>query len=275
MDLSLGFLFCSIDLYFCLCASSNSIKVERHLILCWMQLNKFTHLVPNFAHLRYLWEIYYNHVFVYVIPGEIRFPKPGQHYRRSLVGCSAWGCKELDKTERLHFDFSLSCIRKGNGNPLQCSCLENPKDGRAWWTAICGVTQSRTRLERLSSSSSSCYYCYYDSTPLIVPALNSLSLPCFVSDKTSIPHTWEKVENLLCRWQFPIEPKTVFTFIITLYFCKNFIIHVQVNFKDCPSSVLSTASQRTLPSNYIYNIFNALYVYIINFPSFLSGIYMT
>ena len=58
-------------------------------------------------------------------------------------------------TERLHFHFSLSCIGEGNGNPLQCSCLENPRDGGAWWAAIYGVTQSQTRLKRLSSSSSS------------------------------------------------------------------------------------------------------------------------
>ena len=57
-------------------------------------------------------------------------------------------------TERLHFHFSLSYIGEGNGNPLQCSCLENPRDGRAWWVAIYGVAQSRTRLKRLSSSSS-------------------------------------------------------------------------------------------------------------------------
>ena len=56
--------------------------------------------------------------------------------------------------EWLHFHFSLSCIGEGNGNPLQCSCLENPRDGGAWWAAICGVAQSRTRLKRLSSSSS-------------------------------------------------------------------------------------------------------------------------
>ena len=59
------------------------------------------------------------------------------------------------QTERLHFHFSLSCIGEGNGNPLQCSCLENPWDGGAWWAAIYGVAQSRTRLKRLSSSSSS------------------------------------------------------------------------------------------------------------------------
>ena len=71
----------------------------------------------------------------------------------SLVGCSPWGCEELDTTERLHFHFSLSCIGEGNGNPVQCSCLENPRDGGAWWAAIYGVVQSRTRLKWLSSSS--------------------------------------------------------------------------------------------------------------------------
>ena len=57
-------------------------------------------------------------------------------------------------TERLHFHFSLSCIGEGNGNPLQCSCLENLRDFGAWWAAVSGVAQSRTRLKRLSSSSS-------------------------------------------------------------------------------------------------------------------------
>ena len=76
------------------------------------------------------------------------------HGWRSLVGCSPWGREESDKTERLHFHFSLSCTGEGNGNPLQRSCLENPRDGGAWWAAVCGVTQSRTQLKRLSSSSS-------------------------------------------------------------------------------------------------------------------------
>ena len=65
------------------------------------------------------------------------------------------GSLESDTTERLHFHFSLACIEEGNGNPLQCSCLENPRDGGAWWAAVYGVTQSRTRLKQLSSSSSS------------------------------------------------------------------------------------------------------------------------
>ena len=70
---------------------------------------------------------------------------PGKsHGWRSLVGCSPWGHKESDTTERLHFQFSLSCIGEGNGNPLQCSCLENPRDGGAWWATVYGVSLSRT-----------------------------------------------------------------------------------------------------------------------------------
>ena len=57
------------------------------------------------------------------------------------------GSQELDRTERLHFHFPLSCVGEGNGNPLQCSCLENPRNRGAWWAAVSGVTQSRTRLK--------------------------------------------------------------------------------------------------------------------------------
>ena len=89
---------------------------------------------------------------------------------RSLVGCSPWGRKESDTTERLHFHFSLSCFGEGNGNPLQCSCLKNPRDGGAWWAVVYGVSQSRTRLKRLSSSSSRVY--------MSVPVSQS-SLPTF------------------------------------------------------------------------------------------------
>ena len=84
---------------------------------------------------------------------------PGKsHGRRSLVGCSPWGGWESDMTEWFHFHFSLSCIGEGNGNPPQCSCLENPRDGGAWWAAVYGVSQSQTRLKRLSSSSSNKRY---------------------------------------------------------------------------------------------------------------------
>ena len=75
------------------------------------------------------------------------------HGRRSLEGCSPWGREESDTTEWLCFHFSLSCIGEGNGNPLQCSCLENPRDRGAWWAAVYGVAQSWTRLKWLSSNS--------------------------------------------------------------------------------------------------------------------------
>ena len=80
---------------------------------------------------------------------------PGKsHRQRSPVGCSPQGRSESDTTEQLHFHFSPSCIGEGNGNPLQYSCLENPRDRGAWWAAVYGVAQSRTQLKRLSSSSS-------------------------------------------------------------------------------------------------------------------------
>ena len=79
-------------------------------------------------------------------PTPVLFPGKS-HGQRSLVGCSPWGREESDTTERLHFHFSLSCIGEGNGNPLQYSCLENPRDGGAWWAAVYGIAQSRTRLK--------------------------------------------------------------------------------------------------------------------------------
>ena len=87
-------------------------------------------------------------------PSPILLPGKSQG-RRSLVACSPWVLEESDTIERLHFHFSLSCTGEGNGNPLQCSCLENPRDGGAWWAAFYGIAQSRTRLKRPSSSSSS------------------------------------------------------------------------------------------------------------------------
>ena len=66
------------------------------------------------------------------------------------MGCSPWGHKESGTTERLHFQFSLQCTGDGNGNPLQCSCLENPRDSGAWWAAVYGVAQSRTRLSNFT-----------------------------------------------------------------------------------------------------------------------------
>ena len=117
---------------------------------------------------------------------------PGKsHGQRSLVGYSPWDHKESDTTEWLHFHFSLWCIGGGNGNPLQYSFLENPRDRGAWWAAICGVTQSRTQLKRLSSSSS---------CRTIWRFLRS----CFwhlSRDDSKSGLSWDHpLENLLCDW---------------------------------------------------------------------------
>ena len=127
--------------------------------------------------------------------------------RRSLVGCSPWGCWESDTTERLHFHFSFSCIGEGNGNPLQCSCLENPRDGGVWWVAVYGVAQSRTRLKRLSSSSSSkrseslrrCHCCGVwtgNSDPQVVGSDDSSTSLVLESSSPSVIIPWGK--DLAC-----------------------------------------------------------------------------
>ena len=120
------------------------------------------------------------------------------HGRKSLVGCSPWGHKESDTTERLHFHFSLSCIGGRNGNPLQCSCLENPRDGGAWWAAFSGVAQSRTRLKRLSSSSSRVETALSYLTYIKIKSESEVSV---VSD-SSRPHGLQPT-RLLRPWDFP------------------------------------------------------------------------
>ena len=87
------------------------------------------------------------HPTLVLLPGKF-------HGCRSLEGCSLWGRWGSDTTQQLHFHSSLSCIGEGNGNPLQCCCLENPRDGEAWWAAIYGVAQCRTWLKWLSNSNS-------------------------------------------------------------------------------------------------------------------------
>ena len=119
---------------------------------------------------------------------------PGKsHGQRSLVGCSPWGRWESGTTERLHFHFSLSCIGEGNGNPLQCSCLENPRDGGAWQAAVYGVAQSRTRLTRLSSSSSSSSsHILQGLSRVIQPDLLPLLIFPTPSPLTSSPCLWKQ-----------------------------------------------------------------------------------
>ena len=90
------------------------------------------------------------------------------------------GSLKSDRTERFHFHFSLSCIGEGNGNPLQCSCLGNPRDGRAWWAAVYGVAQSQTRLKRLHSSSSSSFHISHFSQTFHCSIFLSTSKKCFL-----------------------------------------------------------------------------------------------
>ena len=94
-----------------------------------------------------------------LLPGE-------SHGWKNLVGYSPWGLEESDVTEQLHSRFSFSCTGEGNGNPLQYSCLEDPRVGGAWWAAIYGVAQSWTRLKRFSSSSSSSSSIYFTSSSI-------------------------------------------------------------------------------------------------------------
>ena len=132
--------------YMCLCVCVfMCIHTHKHSLLLWVIWGcyKCHHplLLNIVLHRTRQWQ-----PIPVLLPGK-------SHGQRSLVGCSPWGCEESDTTEWLHFHFSLSCIGEGNGNPLQCSCLENPRDGGAWWAAVYGATQSRTRLKWLSSSS--------------------------------------------------------------------------------------------------------------------------
>ena len=107
---------------------------------------------------------------------------PGKsHGRRSLVGCSPWGHEESDTTERLHFHFSLSCIGEGNGDPLQCSCLENPRDGGFWWAGGLPSTGSH-RVEHdwseLAAAAAACTLCW-----------RMASLSIVISDYLCVPGT--------------------------------------------------------------------------------------
>ena len=132
--------------------------------------------------------------------------------------CGPWNCKELDKTERLLFDFSLSCIGEGNGNPLQCSCLENTRDGRACWAAICGVAQSWTRLEQLSSSSSN----NKALCKILAPTYVSLKKPCFSAQSCHLcfQNGVHGVLNCGISWCFPyfcVEKK---------FWCKKLLLNL-------------------------------------------------
>ena len=111
----------------------------------------FKILSPKYLYLFFWCLLRHWHPTPVLLPGK-------SHGWRSLESCSPWGRWGLDTAERLHFHFSLLCIGEGNGSPLRCSCLENPRDGASWWAAVYGVAQSRTWLKWLSSCSKA-YMC--------------------------------------------------------------------------------------------------------------------
>ena len=117
--------------------------LKKQCCMTWITQREYASHCQNFIVLSWRRQ---RHPTPVLLPGK-------SHGQRSLEGCSPQSRKESDTTEQLHFHFPLSCIGEGNGNPLQCSCLENPRDGGAWWAAIYGVAQSWTQLKRFSSSS--------------------------------------------------------------------------------------------------------------------------
>ena len=124
-------------------------KLYKRMVMC----NEYVCVIMHFLKITLYFNYFRTHKFqnsgFHIFRRRQWHPTPAllpgkSHGRRSLVGCSPWGHEESDTTERLHFHFSLSCIGEENGNPLQCSCLENPREGGAWQAAVYGVAQSRT-----------------------------------------------------------------------------------------------------------------------------------
>ena len=149
------------DLYFLMLSDMKPFFMYL-LAICMSSLAKY--LFSTSAHLKKKFFLLLSNEFLQRRqwqPTPVLLPVKS-HGWKSLVGCSTWGQEESDMTERLHFHFTLSCIGEGNGNPLQCSRLENPRDRGAWWAAVSGVAQSRTRLKRLRAAAamSSLYHLY-------------------------------------------------------------------------------------------------------------------
>ena len=149
--------------------------------------------ISTFIILQYFWRRKWQPTPV-LLPGK-------SHGQRSLVGCSPWGRYQSDTTEWLHFHFSLFYIGEGNGNPLQCSCLKNPRDRGAWWAALYGVAQSQTWLKWLSSSSSSSNISFSLSNNEVECFRNQLDDDLFVNCFWNMlsPNTYVCCEKTACK----------------------------------------------------------------------------
>ena len=149
-------------------------------------------------------------------------------------------------TERLCFHFSLSPIGEGNGNPLQCSCLENPRDGGAWWAAVYGVAQSRTRLKWLSSSS------YKDNKYF---TQISLAFVVFKFITSIIPrgNSWWRKKTCISTLYKPSKVLAPSVFLYSLPLCKVAYSEIfqkwsEINALNC----FSTIQQGFIPLTEIY-----------------------
>ena len=166
-------------------------------------------------------------------------------------------------TEWLHFHLSLSCIGEGNGNPLRCSCLENPRDGGAWWAAISGVAQSQTRLKQLSSSSSSRFpfiqlwerlvcpgeLCFLITPFLYLHWLNTYSYVGLSKRHPSArlysnPALWQDLPSKCCLWKLCLVGSKIgqcnfcHTLLLSvLHICFLFITVQLTNFPLAPTSL--------------------------------------
>ena len=191
-------------------------------ILEWGAFSILSIIYPSCAHV----------LLFLVLPG-----KP--HGRRSLVGCSPWDREESDTTEQLHFYFSLSCIGEGNGNSLRRSCLENPRDGGAWWAAVYGVAQSRIRLKRLSSSSS--FYLFVIIIFIYLLAVLGLSLSMW--DLVPSPGIKPRPPTLGCRVLATGSPGKSQSPVVLLLLAETFV-QVQALQQRVPSGPPTLVSYR-------------------------------
>ena len=115
---------------------SSILHMVMHMFQCYSLKSSHPHLFPHSSKVCCL-----ICVSLAALPRTLAWKIPWMEGPGRL---QSMGVAKSDITEQLHFHFSLSCTGEGNGNPLQCSCLEDPRDGGAWWAAVCGVTQSQT-----------------------------------------------------------------------------------------------------------------------------------
>ena len=135
-----------------------------------------------------------------LLPGE-------SHGRRSLVGCSPWGLKEPDTTEQLHFHFSLSCIGEGNGNPLQCSCLENPRDGETGGLPSMGSHGVGHGWHDLAAAGK-CFDCWFKDSGTVISRYWGFNVLCYLGLTLDalymmLSHSWWW-EEANCEWRLKI-----------------------------------------------------------------------